>query len=113
MRFAALANGGLSESRIAMLITESSLSLVDGAVSEIINCAAENVGFEYMTGAHNDIASMNLRIESMQVDDMNPSSKYPVVRQVARFAADRETFSAVGENGHQEFCWARCCVSVH
>ena len=60
-----------------MLITESSLSLVDGAVSEIINCAAENVGFEYMTGAHNDIASMNLRIESMQVDDMNPSSKYP------------------------------------
>ena len=88
MRFAALANGGLSESRIAMLITESSLSLVDGAVSEIINCAAENVGFEYMTSAHNDIASMNLRIESMQVDDMNPSSKYPVV---VRLLGSRQT----------------------
>jgi len=79
MRVAARANGGSGESRVAMLITESSLSLVDGTVSEIINCSAENVGFEYMTCAHSGIASMNLRIESMQVDDMNPSSKYPVL----------------------------------
>ena len=68
-----------TESRISVLITESSLAIVDGAMSEIINCTTSGVGFEYLSGVGGGIERMALTVKSLQVDDMNDGSQYPVV----------------------------------
>lgn len=48
----------LTESRILVFIIESSFVIVDGAMSEIINCIISGVGFEYFLGVGGGIECM-------------------------------------------------------
>ena len=65
--------------RAKLLISDCSFALIDRASSEIVNLSANGVAFECLTGTADGISSLGLVVKTIQIDDMNVGSQFPVV----------------------------------